>query len=153
MVFLDASISLCKALLISRIYPGSDWTWNYREKDGAITFLFYGQCWAFLLSCICYTPFPPRLHTSCMSFRGNQERVLPGGQAGVARSLIMPNHGQERSMDWVKLVQEFGPIHHPQCQLTILEWHPQIESFQVGCQIPCILAAGSTSCSPHVWNN
>lgn len=47
---------------------------------------------------------------------------------------------RKRSMNWVKPVEESGPIHHPWCQLTFLELCPEIESFQVGCQILCMLA-------------
>lgn len=53
----------------------------------------------------------------------------------------------------VKPVQKSGLIHHPQCQLVFLELGPEIESFQVGCQILRLLAAGSTACSPHTQGN
>ena len=82
------------------------------------------------------------------------QRAWPGWQGSVARSLIMsPTMDRKRSMNQVKPVQESGPIHHPQCQPAFLELCPEIESFQVGCQILRMLAAGSTACSPHAQGN
>lgn len=99
---------------------------------------------------------------ACQLLRGHKggrhssipQRAWPGWQVGVARSLITsPPMDRKRSMNQVKSVQESGPIHHPQCQPAFLELCPEIESFQVGCQILCMLAAGNTACSPRAQGN